>query len=48
MSLGILSYVFMVIVIMAFSNIAESSAEPWKHPVCGLFPKAPMCSVRAE
>nr|UOY17170.1 venom peptide precursor [Dasymutilla occidentalis] len=27
MYLGILSYTFMVIVIMAFSNIAESNAE---------------------
>nr|UOY17136.1 venom peptide precursor [Dasymutilla gloriosa] len=34
MNLGILSYVFMVIVIMAFPNIAESGADAIPSRVC--------------
>nr|UOY17177.1 venom peptide precursor [Dasymutilla occidentalis] len=45
MNLGILSYTFMVIVIMAFSNIAESRAEalPSKPSICKLVPYIPLC-----
>nr|UOY17127.1 venom peptide precursor [Dasymutilla chiron]UOY17188.1 venom peptide precursor [Dasymutilla sicheliana]UOY17189.1 venom peptide precursor [Dasymutilla sicheliana]UOY17191.1 venom peptide precursor [Dasymutilla sicheliana] len=45
MNLNILWYVFMVIVIMAFPNIAESSAEPFpsKHRICKIKPKLPWC-----
>nr|UOY17112.1 venom peptide precursor [Dasymutilla chiron] len=45
MNLGSLSYIFMVIVIIAFSNIAESSAEalPSKTSICKLNPMLPMC-----
>nr|UOY17107.1 venom peptide precursor [Dasymutilla chiron] len=46
MNLGILSYVFMVIVIMAFSNIAESSAEAVfvpDHLMCKVRPYLPWC-----
>nr|UOY17165.1 venom peptide precursor [Dasymutilla occidentalis] len=39
MNLGILSYTFMVIVIMAFSNIAESNAE-------AVFTKPDICKLR--
>nr|UOY17132.1 venom peptide precursor [Dasymutilla gloriosa] len=45
MNLGILSYVFMVIVIMAFPNIAESDADaiPIKHRICKRRPNSPWC-----
>nr|UOY17109.1 venom peptide precursor [Dasymutilla chiron] len=45
MNLGILSYIFMVIVIMAISNIAESSAQavPSKPGICRLMPHIPPC-----
>nr|UOY17106.1 venom peptide precursor [Dasymutilla chiron] len=45
MNLGILSYVFMVIVIIAFSNIAESSAEALlsKYGICKIKPWLPQC-----
>nr|UOY17153.1 venom peptide precursor [Dasymutilla gloriosa] len=45
MNLGILSYTFMVIVIMTFSNIAESRAEalPSKPGICKLVPHIPSC-----
>nr|UOY17194.1 venom peptide precursor [Dasymutilla sicheliana] len=45
MNLGILSYIFMLIVIMAFPNIAESSAEPFpsKRRICKIKPKLPWC-----
>nr|UOY17103.1 venom peptide precursor [Dasymutilla chiron] len=45
MNLGILSYVFMVIAIIAFSNIAESSAEalPSIPRVCKIKPSLPLC-----
>nr|UOY17110.1 venom peptide precursor [Dasymutilla chiron] len=45
MNLGILSYVFMVIVIMAFSNIADSSAESHapKRRICKTNPISPLC-----
>nr|UOY17166.1 venom peptide precursor [Dasymutilla occidentalis] len=40
MNLGILPYTFMVIVIMAFSNIAESNAE------AVFFTKPDICKVK--
>nr|UOY17083.1 venom peptide precursor [Dasymutilla klugii] len=45
MNLGILSCLFMVIVIMAFPNIAESSAEafPSKYAICKIKPRLPWC-----
>nr|UOY17164.1 venom peptide precursor [Dasymutilla occidentalis] len=45
MNLGILSYTFMVIVIMAFSNIAESNAEAvfTKPNICKVKPRFPPC-----
>nr|UOY17084.1 venom peptide precursor [Dasymutilla klugii] len=45
MNLGILSYLFMVIVIMAFPNIAESSAEafPSIYNICKIKPRLPRC-----
>nr|UOY17076.1 venom peptide precursor [Dasymutilla klugii]UOY17077.1 venom peptide precursor [Dasymutilla klugii] len=45
MNLGILSYTFMVIVIMAFSNIAESNAEAvFVLPdICNERPRIPQC-----
>nr|UOY17168.1 venom peptide precursor [Dasymutilla occidentalis] len=45
MNLGILSYVFMVIIIMAFSNIAGSNAEafPAIYNICKIKPHLPRC-----
>nr|UOY17173.1 venom peptide precursor [Dasymutilla occidentalis] len=45
MNLGILSYVFMVIIIMAFSNIAGSNAEalPSELRICRTKPRSPLC-----
>nr|UOY17114.1 venom peptide precursor [Dasymutilla chiron] len=46
MNLGILSYAFMVIVIMAFFNIAESSAEALFIPrnvICKIRPYLSIC-----
>nr|UOY17096.1 venom peptide precursor [Dasymutilla klugii] len=45
MNLGILSYIFMVIVIVAFPNIAESSAEAFrsKPRICRKKPNIPLC-----
>nr|UOY17207.1 venom peptide precursor [Dasymutilla sicheliana] len=47
MNLGILSYIFTLIVIMAFSNIAESSAEPVrvKPGICKIMPHIPPCKM---
>nr|UOY17111.1 venom peptide precursor [Dasymutilla chiron] len=45
MNLGILSYVFMMLVIMAFSNIADNSAEvhaPIRR-ICKINPMSPLC-----
>nr|UOY17081.1 venom peptide precursor [Dasymutilla klugii] len=45
MNLGILSYVFMVIITMAFSNIAGSNAEalPSALRICRRNPRSPLC-----
>nr|UOY17172.1 venom peptide precursor [Dasymutilla occidentalis] len=45
MYLGILSYTFMVIVIMAFSNIAVSNAEAliFEPGICKVKPRLPLC-----
>nr|UOY17130.1 venom peptide precursor [Dasymutilla chiron] len=48
MNLSILSYVFLVIVIIAFSNMAESSAEalPSKRGICKIYPRLSRCRRR--